>query len=384
MKIIYSAFLSLLMTIMIVDSAEAQKPKPPRGFVYVSGGSILVPNAENWEKTPADSLLLSYDRPARITIQSAIISKYEVTNKEYRQFVQWVIDSIGLTAMAQQDPSFYSNASTRSLNWKRVKDINKQVHPAYAADNNRTFGKNELNITLLQYKWADGSGEVAVYPDTLCWVRDFPNLFHEPLTKYYFLHKAFDDYPVLGVSWYQAKAYADWKSRQGDYVYRLPYELELMLAYHDSNAERTGTFYFPWTEPFLTDRKGAYLANFGKLSDLNNCWSKGYAEFADNRSEIDNGFYPTKVGCFPANEWGIYDLAGNVAEWTLTETGLESPHAISHDLNPETPATTLPRRIVKGGSWAQGPVYMAISTAMAVLPETQSAMIGFRLAVTSR
>ncbi|MFM7710625.1 MAG: SUMF1/EgtB/PvdO family nonheme iron enzyme [Ferruginibacter sp.] len=382
MKLFFSALFSLILTSTVFYAATAQKSKPPRGFVHVHGGTITVPSSENWEKTLSDSLLLLNDGHSRITVQSVFLSKYEVTNKDYRQFVQWVIDSIGLTAMAQKDPSFYSNTATQSLNWKRVNEINNDAHPAYSTVSSQTIGKNELNITLLQYKWADGSGEVSVYPDTLCWLRDFPNLFSDPLTNYYFRHKSFDDYPVLGISWYQAKAYADWKSRQGDYTYRLPYASELMLAYHDSNKERTGTFYFPWTEPYLTDRKGAYLANFGKMTDQNNYWVKGYAEFSDNRSDLDNGFYPTTVGRFPANEWGLYDLAGNVAEWTLTETGLESPIAFSHDLN--APKEALTRKIVKGGSWAQGPVYMAISTAMAVLPETQSSLIGFRLAADLR
>lgn len=380
----FSFLFTLLLSTLVVNNANAQTPKPPKGFVYVKGGTITVPNAENWEKSPADSLLLLNDWRARLTVQSVFLSSYEVTNKDYRQFVQWVIDSIGLSAMAQKDPTFYSNTTTKSLNWKRVKEMNTQDHPAYTADNNKTFGKKELNTSLLRYRMMDGSGDVAVYPDTLCWVRDFPNLFNDPLTQYYFWHKAFENHPVLGVSWYQAKAYADWKSRQGEFQYRLPYEVELMLAYHDSDAERTGTFYFPWTTPYLTDRKGRYLANFGNLTDRNNYWSKGYPEFTDDQNNDENGFYPTKVGRFPENEIGIYDLAGNAAEWTLTETDLQSSYEFSHDLNATTNTSPLTRKRVKGGSWAQGPVYMAISASMAVLPETQSSMIGFRLAASPK
>ena len=79
--------------------------------------------------------------------------------------------------------------------------------------------------------------QVHVYPDTLTWIRDFTYSYNEPLATTYFWHPGFDDYPVVGVTWKQAVAFTNWRSKiQGDFLtergepglmsYRLPTEIE--------------------------------------------------------------------------------------------------------------------------------------------------------------
>ena len=78
---------------------------------------------------------------------------------------------------------------------------------------------------------------INVYPDTLCWVRDFTYSFHDPMTNMYFWHPAYDNYPVVGVTWVQAKAFSIWRTQllnswlvsMGDLFvndFRLPTEAE--------------------------------------------------------------------------------------------------------------------------------------------------------------
>lgn len=188
---------------------------------------------------------------------------------------------------------------------------------------------------------------VNVYPDTTCWVNDFRNADNERYMKLYFNNPAYDDYPVVGVTWEQANAFCAWRT---DFLmkglggmakqiqrYRLPTEVEWEFAARGKSAGM-----FPWESGEVKSDKNCYFANF--KPDRGN-----YTE--------DGSLITSKCGAYGANSNGLYDMAGNVAEWTSTVYTEAGVHSMS-DMNPELRYNAakedpyrLKKKSVRGGSW---------------------------------
>jgi len=163
------------------------------------------------------------------------------------------------------------------------------------------------------------------------------------------------DQPVVGISWYDAVAFAQWLSRETGETYRLPTEAEWEAA---SRGGLTGQP-FPWgTE--LPDAGGRFRANYHPNT---------YA---------DDGYrYTAPVGRFPANDYGLFDMAGNVAEW-CRDCYKTSYYTQSPALNPGGPRTGK-TRVLRGGSWYSRARDLRCATRQAALPNNADGFIGFRL-----
>ena len=108
---------------------------------------------------------------------------------------------------------------------------------------------------------------INVYPDTTCWVNDFPNADNETYMRNYFSNAAYNDYPVVGVTWEQANAFCAWRTEfllkglgpAARYVqrYRLPTEAEWEFAARGKDQNE-----FPWTNEDVASGKGCFFANF--------------------------------------------------------------------------------------------------------------------------
>ncbi len=188
---------------------------------------------------------------------------------------------------------------------------------------------------------------VNVYPDTTCWVNDFTNSDNEIYLRNYFSNPAYGDYPVVGVTWEQANAFCAWRT---DYLlkglggaaryiqrYRLPTEAEWEYAARGKDGTE-----FPWENQDVKNGDGCYFANFKPERG-------NYTK--------DGNLITSKVGIYAANSNGLYDMAGNVAEWTstvYTEAGADA----MNDLNPQLEYKAaledpyrLKKKSVRGGSW---------------------------------
>ena len=188
---------------------------------------------------------------------------------------------------------------------------------------------------------------INIYPDTTCWVNDFLNAENERYLRLYFSNSAYDDYPVVGVSWEQATAFCRWRTEflakglgqnaADIQPFRLPTEIEWEYAARGKEGNP-----FPWESKDVKSDKGCFYANF--KPDRGN-----YTQ--------DGSLITSKCGIFSANSNGLYDMAGNVAEWTSTVYTEAGVQAMS-DMNPELRYNAaiedpyrLKKKSVRGGSW---------------------------------
>ena len=188
---------------------------------------------------------------------------------------------------------------------------------------------------------------INIYPDTTCWVNDFQNAENERYLRLYFSNPVYDDYPVVGVTWEQAMAFCRWRTEflakgLGQNVadvqpFRLPTEIEWEYAARGKEGNP-----FPWEAKEVKSDKGCFYANF--KPDRGN-----YTQ--------DGSLITSKCGIFSANSNGLYDMAGNVAEWTSTVYTEAGVQAMS-DMNPELRYNAaiedpyrLKKKSVRGGSW---------------------------------
>lgn len=216
---------------------------------------------------------------------------------------------------------------------------------------------------------------VNIYPDTTCWINDFENAYNEPYTRMYFSHAGYNDYPVVGVSWEQANAFSNWRTdylkrslgRQGVYIepFRLPTEAEWEYAARAGNSESQ----YPWEETLPMDERGCFYANFKPR---------------DGDYVLDGHVITSQVGTYQPNDFGIYDMAGNVSEWTSTAY-TESIDRLTSDLNPEyrydaakEDPYKMKRKIVRGGSWKDAAQNIRADLRAWEYQNEQRSYIGFR------
>lgn len=358
----------------------------PFGMVTIPGGSyVMGMSDQDFTETPTKAPLKT------VTVSSFFMDEAETTNAQYREFINYVRDSVARTMLAEVagegeestgrggsigDYAYmavqegeeltpyeeYLEAQgaekigygTNRLNWdvplhwktsdypdvEYAEVIESMYLPASVSG-----GKRMLDARKLRYAFEGSS--LVIYPDTTVWKRDFEYAYNEPLFEQYFWHPAYKDYPVVGVTWNQARAYCDFRTKlKTDYLnglkkkkssplaFRLPTEAEWEYAARGGKENAT----YPWGGPYLMDDRGCYLANFKPQRG-------SYIE----DPKLNNYTYTAPVKKFRKNDYGLYDMAGNVAEWTLSPYN-NSSYVYTNTLNPANTNTDI-RKTVRGGSW---------------------------------
>ena len=129
----------------------------PEGFVFIKGGTFTMGTPDGF-----DNQIIT---GRRVTLSSFLLSKHEVTNKEYREFVYWVRDSIAHSSLGHISPSGSNRMRTgwtQPIDWSA-----EEVQFFFESDDQ---GKRVLNTAHLIYNG------INIYPDTTVWKRDFPDI----------------------------------------------------------------------------------------------------------------------------------------------------------------------------------------------------------------
>jgi formylglycine-generating enzyme len=431
--LILASFFSCQKNVVYLPEAAQKRGQwfepEPFGMAYVPRGSYRL--GANDDEAP------DIESSSKIaTVEAFWMDDTEITNNEYRQFVYWVRDSIARKLLGEVYADFIVSEDSRGtpldksfINWDEKIEWNNQdyqsiLEPLFFPGEERFNFTKEVDTRKLiyDYFWIDYRQaaqstnrynfdtqkyegtfigidgvekpvenrssflmheSVPIYPDTLVWVRDFTYSYNEPMTMKYFSHVGFDDYPVVGVSWKQAKAFCDWRTKLfADFRVKMdetpPHEFRLPTESEWEYASRGGlkNTLYPWGSYYTRNQNGCFVANFKPLR-------------GNYVADSPNSATTMKVGSFDANPYGLYDMAGNVAEWT-NDAFYESAYDVISDFNPYLEYNAKPddppvlkRKVIRGGSWKDIPYFIKNATRSFEYQDSTKSYVGFRCVRTS-
>lgn len=495
----------------------------PPGMVYIRGGSTKI--KYNQSSTDTNSY-------RKVALSAFFMDKTEVTNQQYRKFVNWVIDSIAITKYLKDDKYYIEDvkdknatASTaavpptppappapldsaqlaagatpppaipptvtdssrmaaaktdtvrRRIDWSKVNheklfdtknaEVRSKLQPMLDENGNI---KKEMYVFDFTYLKTNGSANpkekknkyvtepINIYPNEKVWQDDLSNSQTDLYVENYFKAPPFDDYPVVGVTWMQARAYCAWRSlvaekyyNMPDYmkyyhlIYTLPSEAQWVYAaqgYYDMIRNTSDTLAKPEalklpSDSTVTPHDSAYVAMVAKhaaedsaynaIVDERKAAAEGnmyigdYLNFRKRKNAVytiegrevidstpihkdrdgmlanfkqdegeyndDGGSLTLPVMAYAPNEFGLYNMEGNVSEWMMDAYSPSAFYFVS-DLNPvllydadSTDSDAMRRKVVRGGSFMSnakslGPYYRDLE-----LQNLSHCYLGFRCVI---
>ena len=240
------------------------KEANPYGMLFIKKGSFMMgANTQSAVFEQPDNIIM-------VTVDAFWMDETEITNNEYHQFVNWVRDSIALTHLVNAGMTDYAlqpkdedfDEENFLLNWRKKipygskeEEVADALAPMYYSDGKLNTNhlhyrytwvnmdealpqRNKFDVATSTYPpgstarvdtfWVNENGEIkdstiirplrepkdlltnriiCIYPDTLVWARDFQFSYNDPLLQMYFKHPGYAEYPDVGVTWEQARAF---------------------------------------------------------------------------------------------------------------------------------------------------------------------------------
>jgi len=317
----------IILLIILVSSCNSYKgqlvgiPGNVKSKDFEDLGMVFIPSG-SYEMGVADDKFHMNDAPKkRVSLDPFFMDKTEITFKEYREFVFAVRDSLGLSGDYDKSQLVYTDPETE-----------KQTN---------------------------------IYPDINVWQKDFPD--SEIRISAYFEegNTVLDQYPVVGVNWNQAEAFAAWRTQKMNTGVKFSLPTEAQWQYAAKGGIRD--MKYPWVGDGTKNDAGFYLANFQPLP----------GNYVADNGEI----YIVAVSQFAPNGFGLYDMAGNVSEWVMDNYHPQS-YRYSNNHNPLYNDSKSGFKVVRGGSWKDISYFLQIGARDWQRKDSTYSYVGFRCVAT--
>jgi len=328
-------YLYVVLFILLINCSE-KTDKEIEGMVWIPGGSFYQGALVN------DTLALLHEKPRHLVhIDGFYMDISPVTNKEFKNFVK---------------ETGYITTAERDVNWgelaRQLPPGTDKPHDSLLKAGSLIFSKTKKPITDFSdfsqwWKWKIGAN----------WKK--PRGDNDISGK--------DNYPVVHISYEDALSYCKWADK------RLPTEAEWEYA---ARANRDDAIYY-WGN------------DHDSLKYKANTWE---GQFPFENSKIDGYENLAPIKSFPANDFGLYGMSGNVWEWTSDwynvnyykdlledKAACHNPKGATHAFNPNN--IYAQEKVIKGGSFLCNINYCIsyrISAKMSSTPDTSLEHLGFR------
>jgi sulfatase modifying factor 1 len=305
-----------------------------KGMIWIKPGTFMM-GADNSQASPDE-----YPKH-RVTVDGFWMDATEVTNAEFAEFVK---------------ATHYVTVAERKPDWNQLK---KQLPPGTAKPDDSL-----LVAASLVFDPPKHPVDLNDYTQWWAWKKgaDWKHPHGEGSSI-----KGKENYPVVHISWYDAVAYCKWAGK------RLPTEAEWEWAARGGLQNKV----YPWgNEPVDAGKPKA------------NTWQ---GHFPDNNTVRDKFYGLAPVASFPANGYGLYDMAGNVWEWCAdyynsgyyktiaSAAGVKNPKGPTISYDPEDPYAK--KRVIRGGSFLCNDSYCSgyrVARRMKTTEDSGMEHLGFR------